>query len=149
PGVCAWGRAGAAAPAAAALDPEARDRRDQARRGAADGRGVGVERLLLDGLGQLLVGEIDGGSFFTQGDHGDRSGLAGGTGRAADADRSLLVAADDLQLDRQAARREDLGQRVGVGECATRGLDEEVALADPGSSSRAVVLDPTDEQAIT
>src|SRR5438034_3198248 len=78
-----------------------------------------------------------------------RSGFAGCVGRAADAHRALLVAADDLELDRQAALGEDLGQGVWRVERLAGRLDEQVTLADPGSCGGTAVLDATDQQART
>ena len=71
------------------------------------------------------------GRDLAQGDH--RSGLAGGVGRAADADAALLVAADDLQLDGQPRLGQDRGQAVRIGQRPAGRLDEQVALADPGT----------------
>jgi hypothetical protein len=71
----------------------------------------------------------------------------GGVGGAADADGPLLVAADDLQLDRQAALGEDRGQRVRVLQGASGRLDEQVAFADPRLGRGTAVLDASDAAA--
>src|SRR5436190_19501533 len=74
------------------------------------------------------------------------SGLAGDVGGAADADAALFVAPHDLQLDRQTVLGEDRRQGVRILEGLAGCLDEEVALADPGTRGRAAILDGPDEE---
>ena len=139
----------AAAPApAAALDAEAGDRRDQPRRGRADGRRVGVERLLLDRVGDRLVGDGD-----------PRSARISRSATIDQASPDASVAPPTLTVRSSSPRTifSSIGRPVSARisgsasasvERPAGGLDEEVALTDPGAGGGAAVLDAADEQAV-
>ena len=78
-----------------------------------------------------------------------RSGLPGRGRAATDLDGPLVVAAHELDLERELERAERRVQVVGVGDRLAAGLDDQVAGLDPGRCREAAVLDATDEDAVT
>ena len=144
------GRAAAAAPAAVpALDPEAGDRRDQPRGRRADGRRVGVERLLLDRLGEDVVAR----PRSRRGSSSRRATIDQASPGASVVPPTLTVRSSSPRTIFSSIGMPGLGedrrQAVGVGQRPAGRLDEQVALADPGPVGRAAVLDAADQQAVT
>ena len=67
----------------------------------------------------------------------------------ADRDGPLLVPAHQHEVERALQRAQGFEQVVRIGDGLTAGRDDQVACIDAGRVGQAVVLDATDEDAIT